>query len=480
MISSLKIFWRQLRLFYLTSLGYLGRVFYYLGNNLKGVGIVAAALLLVVVLQVRFDIFGLQADVVSEGVVGTYQEHDIPMEVTRLVSRGLVKFDEKNQAVPDLAEKWAVNSDSTVFTFKLKDNLIWSDGTPVKSSDMDFGISEAQESFPDDKTIQFKLHEPFSPLPSLLTRPVFKKGTLTGVGPYKITSVKKSQIFITKLTLVPLKKDLPLVSVRFYPSEEVAVTGFKLGEVQSVLGVDEATLKELDNNSLVGYKQQTDYTKLVSILYNNKDAVLSNRSLRQALSFSAPEISGKDLADGPISPKSWAYEGNLKNYLNNEDEAKQALGRAKSSGSEDLLSKEITLTSTVQLQDIGAEVVKAWKDLGINAVLRVESGVPQSFQALLITRSIPKDPDQYALWHSTQTKTNLTQYESKRVDKDLEDGRKISDTEKRKDSYFDFQKALLEDSPATFLYFQKYNVVYLKKAQGKLDEILSLQLPFWK
>ena len=118
-----------------------------------------------------------------------------------------------------------------------------------------------------------------------------------------------------------------------------------------------------------------------------------------------------------------------------------------------------------------------WQELGLNAKLRVESGIPQNFQALLITQIIPQDPDQYQLWHSTQTLTNLSKYSSPRADKDLEDGRKTASEEERKEKYMDFQKVLMEDAPATFLYYPKYNIIYLKKIEGLLSKILPIQLP---
>ena len=65
---------------------------------------------------------------------------------------------------------------------------------------------------------------------------------------------------------------------------------------------------------------------------------------------------------------------------------------------------------------------------------------------------LPHDPDQYALWHSGQT-NNISKYKSMRIDKLLEDGRSITDAEKRVNIYSDFQKYLIDDSPATFVYF---------------------------
>src|SRR5205823_650913 len=92
---------------------------------------------------------------------------------------------------PNLVSGWEVNNDATVFKFKLKPDLTWVDNTPVKSSDLIFSIPNTDVSYPDDKTIQFKLKESYSPLPSLLTKPIFKQGTLVGVGPYQVVKVEK-------------------------------------------------------------------------------------------------------------------------------------------------------------------------------------------------------------------------------------------------------------------------------------------------
>ena len=187
-----------------------------------------------------------------------------------------------------------------------------------------------------------------------------------------------------------------------------------------------------------------------------------NRSLRQALAFQTPKIENEEVANNPYPPESWARNSDSKKYLSNPQEAEIALERAKSSLTGDKLKSELILTATPNLEEAGKVVVGFWKKLGFDSKLRVESGIPQNFQALLITQSIPVDPDQYFLWHATQTKTNLTKYDSKRVDKNLEDGRKIITEDERRAKYFDFQKTLLEDAPAIFLYFPKYNIVYLK------------------
>ncbi len=429
---------------------------------------------IIIITQLRFKLF-YSPNVVRIGLIGTYQEHDLPQDVTKLISQSLVEASADGKVKPNLVSGWEVNNDATIFKFKLKDGLKWIDSTPVKSQDLIFDIPNTEVSYPDDKTIQFTLKESYSPLPSLLTKSILKKGTLLGIGPYRVAKIEKSRIFITKVTLLPpasAVSQLPVVFVRFYPNEKVAAIGFSLGEVQAILGLSNA--KMFLNSHLVEIKQKTDYTKIVAVLFQTKDPFLSSRSLRQALSFATLQIPNEQIANNPYPPMSWAYNSESKKYLSNLTEAEAAMERAKSSLSEDKLHSELILTTTPNLETEGKLIIASWKNLGFDAKLRVESGIPQNFQSLLITQSIPIDPDQYFLWHATQTKTNLTQYDSKRVDKDLEDGRKTNIEDDRKAKYFDFQKTLLEDAPAVFLYFPKYNIVYLKKAESLLDKVLGL------
>lgn len=457
-------FLRPLKLTLLIFLEYLKRK--------KGwfIGVVIISTILIT-LQVKLSLIK-QPETVRIGLVGTYQQHDLPEEVVKLLSTGLVKAGSDGKILPNLVNGWEVNNDATQFKFKLKDNLFWIDNTEVKSQDLEFNIPNTSISYPNDKTIQFDLKESYSPLPSLLVKPVFKKGTLLGVGPYKLTRIEKSRIFITKITLTSADPKLPILYIRFYPTEKVAITGFNLGEVQVLLGLSNPKL--LPQNPLTQLKQKTDYSKIVTILFQTTDSLLRNRSLRQALAYQTPQISGEEVANNPYPPNFWVYNKASKKYLSNPKEAKEAMARAESQLSQDQLNSDLLLTTTPNLEEVGRVVTNAWKELGFNSKLRLESGIPQNFQALLITQSIPVDPDQYFLWHATQAKTNLTKYDSKRVDKDLEDGRKITSEEEREEKYFDFQKTLLEDTPATFLYFPKYNIIYLKKIEPLLDKVLGV------
>ena len=54
------------------------------------------------------------------------------------------------------------------------------------------------------------------------------------------------------------------------------------------------------------------------------------------------------------------------------------------------------------------------------------------------------------LWHSTRQE-NITNLKNPKIDKLLEDGRRMADLEDRKEKYFEFQKVLSEESPVVFL-----------------------------
>lgn len=412
-----------------------------------------------------------------EGAVGTYREEDLPEIVTSLLSDRLVSLDKSGLAKPELSAGWQVSEDGKTYTFRLKDNLTWIDGEAVKASDIDLSIPDVGIEVIDDKTIQFRLADPYTPFPTLLTKPIFKKDTNhIGIGPYKISRLQKDQIFVTKAILESKNPSLPEVIIKFYPNEKIAKDALKLGEVQSLLGIGE--LGDLFLQKNLKLTSKTNFNQLVTIFYNTKDPVLADENLRLALSFATPSIKDEAEAKTSLAPNSWAFNPEVKDYLDNLEQAKISLKRVQNF--EKLKTDKnniITLTVTSSLAAIGQQVVDSWNKLGVKAVLRVESGVPQNFQALMIAQNIPADPDQYSLWHSTQVQTNISQFSNPRVDKNLEDARKEKDVNVRKQKYIDFQKTLMDHAPAAFLYFPKYNMIYMKKAETEFMQISSLQLP---
>lgn len=71
---------------------------------------------------------GTEPQSLDPAVITGVPEHNIYMALFE----GLVSYDPKTlHAVPGVAESWKISDDSLTYTFKLRKNAVWSDGTPV-------------------------------------------------------------------------------------------------------------------------------------------------------------------------------------------------------------------------------------------------------------------------------------------------------------------------------------------------------------
>ncbi len=58
---------------------------------------------------------------------------------------GLVMQDAKAALIPGAAESWTVSADGTVYTFKLRDNGVWSNGDPVTADDFVYSFRRLED-----------------------------------------------------------------------------------------------------------------------------------------------------------------------------------------------------------------------------------------------------------------------------------------------------------------------------------------------
>ena len=79
----------------------------------------------------------------------------------------------------------------------------------------------------------------------------------------------------------------------------------------------------------------------------------------------------------------------------------------------------------------------------------------KDFEAIILGWGLGLDPDQYEIWHSSQTgpdELNHISYKNPKVDELLEAGRRTFNQEKRKAIYGELQEVLADDQPVIFLY----------------------------
>jgi len=389
------------------------------------------------------------------GLVGKYKIREIPLEIQQLISNGLTKVTEDGSVEPDLATSWEIENEGKEYIFELKENLFWQDREPLKAQDITLKFSDVTKTIIDDYHLKFQLKEPFSPFLTVVSKPLFKTGLL-GTGDYKVTKIKKNGEIVESLVLVPINdKEKPTLVYKFYPTEEAARSGFKLGEVNILKEI--VRVEDLSSWEKIKISPEVKYNRFVAIFFNTNDPYLGSKSIRQALAY-ATKKDWEERALTPFNPSSWAYNNQVKPYNYDTENAKKLLETTNGENNEEEGEetekqelKEIELTTLSSLLPVAEEIKKDWEEFGISTKIKVINNPYADFQALLATQEIPSDPDQYLFWHSTQA-NNISKYKSPKIDKLLEDGRKTLDKTERKEIYFDFQKSIVEESPAVFLF----------------------------
>lgn len=384
------------------------------------------------------------------GYAGTYTLQNIPDQILNEVSFGLTKMEKNGEIKPGAAESWSIKDDK-VYTFKLRHGLYFHNGTELTVANVRFNYENVSVKVIDKYTIQYVLKDPYSPFLSVVSHPILTKD-FAGLGMYKLKNIDLNGGFIRTLELQNTQSKNSKKKIFFYPTQKALKIAFMLGEVDEIVDASGTTLDDINLTDWKNIKitEGIDYRTLVAIFYNNNDNILGNKKIRQALNYALPsKVSYGERSYGPIAPNSIYFEQSPTYRISDAELARTLLSTIK-----EPIDKPLTITTTEEFGNIAKDVQKSWKNIGINSTVKIITEVPSDFQVFLYRIRLPLDPDQYILWHSDQ-RNNIVHYKNLRIDKLLEDGRSISDVDKRQKIYADFQKYLNDDVPASFFYFPK-------------------------
>lgn len=381
------------------------------------------------------------------GLTGRYTAASLPSSILNLIGNGLTKIEEDGSVAPDLASSWETTDKGKTWIFTLKDNVYWQDGDKVTSKTINYQFSDVTVERPDEKTIVFKLQNTYSAFPAVVSRPTFKSGLL-GTGAWEVDKISLNGSNVEELKLV--SKKAGDIVYKFYPTEERTKIAFELGEIDKIEDLFDTS--PFDTWPKVKISNFSSTGEFVAVFFNTQDSFLTEKNLRQALSYAInKEALGGLRAISPISIDSWAYNPQVKPYHYDAKKAKEMIEDYKEANK--FSDFTINLATSPLLLDKAELISNNWREAGVNVDINVVTTMPSDFQAFLAILDMPEDPDQYSIWHSTQNSTNITRYENPRIDKLLEDGRSEIDLSTRKRIYLDFQRFLVEDSPAAFLYY---------------------------
>lgn len=404
-------------------------------------------------------LFPKNRDTRSIAIIGRFSLSEIPLSIQQKISLGLTTLTLDGQPAPALAKSWSISDDGKTYSFILNTNYKWHDGQALSSRDIDYHFHDASIETPMPNQLIIKLSQPFSPLPVALSRPLFKiknsnflfffpNSQLLGLGTYKVSQLIKNGQTIESLTLEPtdIASQLPKLKYIFYPTQSLALTAFKLGLVRTI----EDFPRSAQVSSWANIRTQTLVHKdrYVGLFFNTGTQLFggtAGKNLRLALAYAIDKSRWPNRCIGPISPTSWVFNPDVKSYDQDIPKAKQIISKL------DKITDKITISASPDNLDVAESIKSDWEAVGIHSEVVTTLDYSANFSVLLLTQAIPTDPDQYNLWHSTQT-TNSTRLDSKRIDKLLEDGRSTVDPGKRREIYIEFQKYLVEELPAVFLF----------------------------
>jgi len=246
------------------------------------------------------------------------------------------------------------------------------------------------------------------------------------------------------------------------------------------------------------YVRQTDYpafrkafnkfrypsTFYTFLGFNLNDPRFADRRVRQAFAHAIDKrelIDGVVLglareANGPIRPGTWAYTDQVVRYAYDPEKAKALLAAAgwKDRDGDGIVEDNdgkpfaftiMTNQGNDERKKVAEIIQQRLKDIGVKADIQViewaafikEYVKPRRFEAVILGLGTGNDPDQYAVWHSSQTgpdQMNRTSYANPEVDRLLEAGRSSCNQGERVRYYHRIQEILAEDLPMVFLYFK--------------------------
>lgn len=352
-----------------------------------------------------------------------------------------------------------------------------------------------------------------------------------GSGPYKFKKIiKDSTDKIKSLELTAFsdyyfkKPYIGTVIFKFFKDESSAVEALNRQEVDSISFISAKNIGKLKNNPTLN---KFILPRYFAVFFNQtENKALAEINVRQALSLATNK---KEIVEGIIANQGVTINTPLPSFIFNNTTAESHIASDKTGIDFDLeqakdiletggwnlatssaestesaevststpnirqklinnekIALEISLTTVdwPELVEVANFLKESWEKIGakinleINNVVEMQEKIKsRQYQALLFGQILGASPDPFPFWHSSQKRDpglNLALYENKEVDKILEEMRQDASlsNEAKFQKYDQFQKLVIHDIPAIFL----YSPVYLYPINSRIQGIQLKQI----
>jgi peptide/nickel transport system substrate-binding protein len=262
----------------------------------------------------------------SVGAINTlnplYATTDSEVAVSRLLFSSLFTYDATGHLHGDLAQDMSIDTTNTVYTVKLRPNVLWHDGEMLTAQDVAFTVNlikNPETGSPlrinwqdidvkalDDSTVQFRLPAVYAAFPNALTFPVLPEHILGQVAPGAVRENNFSQSpvgsgpfsfsLLQTIDDTHLRKVVhmtafnkyyggtPLLSrfeIHTYDTEDAILAALRSGEVGAAADLTGSDMSQVDrqNYSVISKPINSG----VYALFNTSSPTLKDKAVRQAL-----------------------------------------------------------------------------------------------------------------------------------------------------------------------------------------------------
>jgi peptide/nickel transport system substrate-binding protein len=319
----------------------------------------------------------------------------------------LTGLDEKGKTAPRLATDWAFSPDLKTWTFNLRKDAKFQDGSPVTAADVVFTYDAAKNDpksklggylttmtsvkAQGDYTVVFELNTPFAPwdrqvtLVSIVPMKAYKEmgpaafaKKPVGSGPYSVVSWVASE----KITLKRFdgywgaKGNFESVVFEPVPDDTTRANSVQSGDID-VAALGPASVAAVKASGKVNVVEQTS-NRIIYVGFNSKVKWLSDPNIRKAIDLAIDRNAiGQKLLNGSIipssqlvSPMSFGYDPAIPPSPYDPEKAKTLIASAKYDGSPIILTYP---TSFLPQIDQMAQVIGYYlSEVGLNVKLDAE------------------------------------------------------------------------------------------------------------
>lgn len=452
----------------------------------------------------------------SDNLDPVTQDGNVDIWIFMSIYDQLVRVDRSGTTIePALAEKWEISPDGLTYTFHLRKGVLFSDGTPLKASDVKFSIDRAKTNkksgwtftleplkeitTPDDSTVVMTLTEPWAPFladvamfnSSVISEAFAKKigedklvEQTMGSGPFALMEWKKGEYIQLKKNEHYWDKGLPYldqIKITVVPDDNSRILQLQGGDIDGMYDVPLNRVAELSQDPKFTVTQFTStYNNFIAL--NTRSGLLSDVKVRQALNYATDKQSLIKIINFGIGEVSNSFMPNGALYWNKDqtgypfdlDKAKGLIkGSTIPSGGKIAIQIQAGRATSLQLATALKEM---WSKIGIDLdIQQLEQAVVtdnyrgNKFEAYATgwTNDII-DPDElvsYAILPE-QVQNYHTGWTNQEAIDLAHKGRTEQGDAARRKIYYRIQEIHMQDAPFIYLYVVPYIDVVKKSVQG--------------